>query len=108
MTDFAQRQRGFEGAFSHAAEIEFKLKARRNKKVAYWAAELQGLSGTVLENYILEVIASDLDVPGDEDIIQKIATDFQKSGIDKGSQEIAMQLDKAYQEILSNWQNENL
>ena len=76
MTTFDERENAYEAKFAHDAEMNFKVQARANKMLAQWAAELLGKSDAALEGYIREVIASDFQEAGDEDVIGKVAQDL--------------------------------
>ena len=79
MNTFDERKKAFESKFKQDEDLKFKLRARRNKKIAVWAAELVGKTND--ENYIREVRESDLVKPGDDDIIEKLLIDFNSNNI---------------------------
>ena len=74
MNTFDERKKAYEAKFLQDEDLKFKLRARRNKRIAVWAAELIGKPND--ENYIKEVRESDLVKPGDDDIIDKLLNDF--------------------------------
>ncbi len=76
MTTFDNRENAFENKFAHDAETQFKIDARRNKLAGLWAAGLLGKSGDEAAAYTLEVIKSDFEEAGDEDVIRKLAADL--------------------------------
>ncbi|MFY0691595.1 MAG: DUF1476 domain-containing protein [Paracoccaceae bacterium] len=76
MTTFDDRENAFESKFAHDAEMQFKAEARRNKLLGLWAAELLGKSGDDAEAYAREVVKSDFEEAGDEDVYRKIAADL--------------------------------
>ncbi|WP_298921518.1 DUF1476 domain-containing protein [uncultured Roseobacter sp.] len=76
MTTFDDRENAFENKFAHDAEMQFKAEARRNKLLGLWAAELLGKSGDDAENYAKEVIRSDFEEAGDEDVYRKVSGDL--------------------------------
>ncbi len=76
MTSFDDRESAFENKFAHDAETQFKIDARRNKLLGLWAAELLGKSGDEAAAYAVEVIKSDFEEAGDEDVIRKVAADL--------------------------------
>lgn len=77
MSTFDDREQAFERKFAHDAELQFKAAARRNKKLGLWAAEKMGLAGDDAEAYAREVIASDLEEAGDEDVFRKVRGDLE-------------------------------
>jgi hypothetical protein len=80
MTTFDDREQGFENKFAHDEEVEFKAVARRNRLLGEWAAGLMGLSKDHVEEYARAVVKSDVDQPGDEDVLRKVWKDLSASG----------------------------
>ena len=76
MTTFDNRENAFENKFAHDAEMQFKADARRNKLLGLWAAGLMGKSGADAEAYAKEVVKSDFDEAGHEDVYRKVAGDL--------------------------------
>ncbi len=76
MTTFDDRENAFENKFAHDAEMQFKAEARRNKLLGLWAAELLGKSGDEAQAYAKEVIKSDFEEAGDEDVYRKVSGDL--------------------------------
>ena len=54
--------------------------ARRNILLGLWAASRLGLSDNEVEAYAWSVHLADLEVPGHDDVIKKIACDFASRG----------------------------
>ena len=76
MTTFDERENAFENKFAHDAEMQFKAEARRNKLLGLWAAELMGKSGDDAAEYAKEVVRSDFEEAGDEDVYRKVSGDL--------------------------------
>lgn len=76
MTTFDDRENAFENKFAHDAEMNFKAEARRNKLLGLWAADLLGKSGDDVDAYVREVIASDFEEAGIEDVVRKVTGDL--------------------------------
>ena len=76
MTTFDDRENAFENKFAHDAEMQFKADARRNKLLGRWAAGLMGLEGAAAESYAKEVVKSDFEEAGHEDVYRKVAGDL--------------------------------
>ncbi len=76
MSTFDDREHAFEAKFAHDAEMQFKAEARRNKLLGLWAAELLGKTGADADAYAQEVIKSDFDEPGHEDVYRKVSGDL--------------------------------
>jgi len=81
MTTFDDREKAFENKYAHDAEMQFKANARRNKLLGLWAAELLGLSGPEAVSYAREVVVSDLEEAGDEDVYRKVKGDLDAKGV---------------------------
>jgi hypothetical protein len=88
MTTFDKRKDAFEQKFAHDAELQFKAEARRNKLLGLWAAALLGKSGKDAEDYARAVVAADFEKAGEEDVFQKIRTDFDAGGVDQSDHQI--------------------
>ena len=76
MTTFDERENAFENKFAHDAEMQFKAEARRNKLLGLWAADLLGKTGDDADAYAKEVIKSDFEEAGDEDVYRKVSGDL--------------------------------
>ena len=75
MSTFDDRENAFENKFAHDAEMQFKAEARRNKLVGLWAAGLLGKDGDAAEDYAKEVVKSDFEEAGHEDVYRKLFND---------------------------------
>ena len=78
MSSMKDRENAFENKFAHDAEMQFKAEARRNKLLGLWAADLLGKSGDDANEYAREVIKSDFEEAGDEDVYRKVSGDLGK------------------------------
>ena len=76
MTTFDDRENAFEAKFAHDAEMQFKAEARRNKLLGLWAAGLMGKSADDAAAYAVEVVKSDFQEAGDEDVFRKVSVDL--------------------------------
>ncbi len=79
MTTFDERERGFERKFALDADQEFKAAARRNRLLGEWAAELMGLENAA--DYARAVVKSDMEQPGDDDVLRKVFGDLKGAGV---------------------------
>jgi hypothetical protein len=82
---FDDRRKGFESKWAHDAEMQFKIMARRNKLLGLWAAGILGKSGAEADAYAKDVVMSDFEEPGDDDVLRKIAKDLQAKGVTEQS-----------------------
>ena len=76
MSTFDDRENAFENMFAHDAEMQFKADARRNKLLGLWAAELLGKTGADADDYAKEVVKSDFEEAGHEDVYRKVSGDL--------------------------------
>ena len=88
MNSFDDRKKGFEGKFAHDEETLFKINAKRNKLLGEWIADKLNKIEKDKENYILEVIKSDMAEPGDEDVFKKVKNDLSQAGLNNMDEEI--------------------
>lgn len=76
MSTFDDRENAFENKYAHDEEMKFKAEARRNKLLGLWAAELLGKTGADADAYAREVVLSDFEEAGHEDVVRKVAGDL--------------------------------
>ncbi|WP_407493284.1 DUF1476 domain-containing protein [Pseudooceanicola sp. MF1-13] len=76
MSSFDDRENAFENKFAHDQEMQFRADARRNKLLGLWAAELLGKTGEDADAYAREVVKSDFEEAGHEDVVRKVSGDL--------------------------------
>ena len=81
MANFDEREKGFEAKFKIDQESKFKITARRNRLLGQWAAGKMGLIGPAADQYAKDVVASDFDKPGDDDVIEKVVGDLKAKNL---------------------------
>ena len=81
MNNFNDREKAFEKKFANDQEAEFKISARRNKLLGTWVADILKLNEEQKKNYITEVIKSDFQEAGDQDVFKKIKKDLEGKNI---------------------------
>lgn len=105
MSGFDKRERAEEGKFALDQELRFKANARRNKLLGLWAAEKLGKTGEAAANYAIEVVKSDFEAPGDEDVFRKVKGDLTAAGVDISDHQLHRQMtelmDTAVEQIKS-------
>jgi hypothetical protein len=79
MTTFDGREKDFEARFKHDQELQFKVKARRNRLLGLWAAERMGLAGDAANTYAREVVDAEFH-GGDRHVVEKIVADLSAKG----------------------------
>ena len=86
MSIIDEREKGFEAKYKLDQENEFKIRSQRNKLLGLWAAEK--LNPSNVDEYVKEVRLSDLEKPGDDDIIDKLIIDFQEKSLNINKDDI--------------------
>lgn len=81
MSSMKDREEGFERKFAFDEELRFKATARRNKLLGLWAAEKLGKTGADADAYAKEVVMSDFEEAGDEDVFRKVRGDLDAAGV---------------------------
>ena len=92
MNTFDDRQKGFEAKYQHDQEAQFKIRAIRNKLVGEWAASL--IKPEDEEIYVKEVRLSNLEKPGDDDLIDKLLNDFELKNLGIEKQKIIKKIEE--------------
>ncbi|NNE22611.1 MAG: DUF1476 domain-containing protein [Rhizobiales bacterium] len=106
MNTFDKREEGFERKFAHDEELEFKANARRNKLLGLWAAELMDISGDEATAYAKEVVKSDFEEAGDDDVFRKVRGDFDAKGVDQSDHQLRRKMDELMATAKQQIQNE--
>jgi hypothetical protein len=94
MTQIKDRGQAFESNFKREQELEFKISARRNKLLGLWAADLLGLDDDSATAYAKEVVISDFEEPGDDDVLRKVLGDLQGKKIDTSEQMVRKEMER--------------
>jgi hypothetical protein len=95
MATFNDREKAFEDKYKHDQDLQFRTMVRRNKLLGLWVArELLGLEGDAAEAYAKEVVASDFEQPGPDDVVLKIMSDLQAKGVDYSEHRLRHRMDE--------------
>jgi hypothetical protein len=106
MTNFEDREKGFERKFAHDEELKFKATARRNKLLGMWAAAEMGITGDAAQGYAREVIKADLEQPGEEDVFRKIRKDFDAKGVQQSDHQIRRKMSDLMSQAIAQIEDE--
>lgn len=79
---FEDRQNSFENKYKHDQELKFKVEARLAKLFGQWVAGELGLDPDKIADYAKEMVSTQLDAPGNDDIINKGLSDLKAAGKD--------------------------
>ena len=94
MTTFEERGKGFETKYKRDQELQFKVMARRNKLLGLWAAEKMGITGADADTYAKDVVASDFDRPGDDDVLEKVHGDLEGNGLSMSAPDVRKEMER--------------
>lgn len=94
MNQFSDREKAFEAKFARDEELAFKVGARRNKLLGLWAADLMGISGPEADEYAKEVVKSDFEEAGDEDVYRKVKGDLDAKHLDISEHRVRKAMDE--------------
>ena len=104
MNTFDDRKKGFETKYLRDQEAQFKIRAKRNKFVGLWAAEL--VKPENVDEYVKEVRLSDLEKPGDDDIIDKLLKDFENNSVNISRENIVKKIEECQQQGIDEFMKE--
>lgn len=90
MVSMKDREQAFENKYAHDQETKFRIVARRNKLLGQWAGGLLGKSD--VDAYAKEVVASDFEEAGEEDVVRKVAGDLKAGGHSTTEDEIRVKM----------------
>ena len=105
MNTMDDRKKGFEAKFQQDQEAQFKIRAIRNKFIGEWAATL--INPENKEEYIKEVRIADLEKPGDDDLIDKLISDFESKNIGIEKKEIIKKIEECERNAIEEFRLQN-
>lgn len=105
MTNFKDREKGFESKFARDEELRFKSMARRNKLLGLWAAEKLGKSGDEADSYAKDVVRADFEEPGDEDVFRKVRGDLDQGGVTVSDTELRAKMTELLAQAVDQVEN---
>ena len=105
MDKLDQRKKGYEAKYQKDQEAQFKIRAKRNKFLGLWAAEI--IKPNNIDEYVKEVRLSDLEKPGDDDIIDKLLKDFENKSANISKQEIVQKIEECQQKGIEEFMKES-
>jgi len=97
---FKDRERGEELRYEMEQELRFKAESRRNRLLGEWLAHKFGLTADETRDYVREVIASDMDEPGIEDMVRKVMADIEERGAGITEAELRAETERLFSEAL--------
>lgn len=93
---FKEREKGEEFRYEMEQELRFKAESRRNRLLGEWLAEKFGMSSDETKVYAKEVVVSDLEEPGIDDVVRKVMKDIEDRGSAITEDEVRAKMDALY------------
>jgi hypothetical protein len=90
------RKNAFENKFAHDQQLQFRAEAKACKAMGLWAAGQMGLDTASASAYANDLVVSNLDEPGLDDVVDKVEADFKAKGVMQIRGDIKAQLDQFY------------
>lgn len=94
MSGFDDRQKGMEAKHVHEEQMKFKASVKRNKLLGLWAADQMGMAGEDAEQFAKDVIKSDFEEAGDDDVLRMVQAAMAKHGVEISSSELRAEMDR--------------
>jgi len=91
---------------SPAAEMAFRLLARRNRLLGQWAAARMQLSPAESEAYAKGVVQAEFEETGEEEVVRRILGDLILGGVEAGEAEVRLALKACEAEARKSLENE--
>lgn len=98
MSAFEERKSAQETKLAMDEKLDFKVEARCSKLYGLWAAKQLGIEGDEATVYAGEVVESNLEEPGFDDVLRKVRADFETKGLDISDEIMEAELEKALAE----------
>ena len=105
MNTIEDRKKGYEVKYLKDQEAQFKIRAKRNKFLGLWAAEI--IKPENIDEYVKAVRLSGLEKPGDDDIIDKLLKDFENKSSNISREDIVQKIDECQQQGIEEFMTES-
>ncbi len=103
---FDERKTAAEAKFKHDEEFKFKATARRNKLLGLWAADLMNIEDADAAAYAKQVVVSDFEEPGDDDVLRKVLGDLQANGRSEDEKDVRRHMDRLLEQAMQELSEE--
>jgi hypothetical protein len=98
MASFDDREKGYEGRFAHDQELEFRIRARRDKLLARWVAPQLGLNAAESETYSKSLVASAFEKDREDKLAARILKDLSAKGVETTERHLRKRMDELHDE----------
>ena len=105
MTDFDNREKGFENKFALDEALMFKAEARCCKLFGLWLSEKLKLDGDAANSYAANIVGANLEEPGFEDVKRAVMPDIQAKGLRLSEEEVDAKLAELFIEAQKQIKN---
>ncbi len=95
---FQDREKAFERKYQLDQEQAFRAQSRRDKLFGKWVAGKLGITGPQVDSYAGEVVDSNFEKPGDEDMLDKVKADLAAKQVEVSDQELRQALHDCHDE----------
>lgn len=96
--NLSDRGKALENKYHNDKFLEFKIIARRNKKIGIWAAKLLGISPSEAENFIYDIVLKITHDPDDSKLALTLISELKERYITMTENQIRLQMNYFYQE----------
>lgn len=107
MSTFDEREKAFENKFKRDQDLQFKVNNRRNRLLGHWVAAQLGKAGPDADAYAKEVVMSDFEKAGDDDVLQKVLGDLAAAGKPADAGAVRKQMDKLLEDAKQQLMDES-
>lgn len=95
MSSFDRKEKGEENRFARDAEFRFRATARRDKLLGLWISEeFLGKTGDEAEAFAKEVVKSNFERPGDDDVVEFVMASVAEAGGDLSEHRLRHRMDE--------------
>ncbi len=98
MPEFNDREKAFGNKHAYEEKLSFDVEARCSKLYGLWAAQHLGLDDDNAQTYAKEVVDSNLEEPGFDDVLRKVRADFDEKNLNISDHIMKTELDNALKE----------
>jgi hypothetical protein len=88
MGAFDEREEGFERRFAVDEALSFKARARRNKLLGLWVAELIGKKDAAADAYAKALVAAQVERDDDEALFENLRADLNQASVEMSDHRI--------------------
>lgn len=92
--DLTERARIFAEKFAHDQEVSFLIESRACRLFGLWVAENMNLEKSDAQTYARDLVATNMDEPGLDDVLRKARKDLENKGLSVSDHLLRVHLDE--------------